>query len=479
MEFLTLGIQCLSLLILFSTTSSLSETLHTIPRLTPFYRSNLRRPESSSFNILPQEFKTYYYNQTLDHFNYRPQSYATFKQRYIVNSKYWGGAQSNSPILAYLGAESSIDYDPLDIGFLTDNAPHFKALLVYIEHRYYGESIPFGTTEEVLKNENIRGYFNSAQTLADYAEVLLYIKKKYWAQDSLIIVAGGSYGGILASWFRLKYPHVALGALASSAPILYFDNITPQNGYHSIVTKDFREVSESCYQTIRKSWSIIDKIASKPDGLSILSRKFKLCQDLNSSRDLKNYLVLRYSVAAQYDAPPECPVTEVCGGIDGAPKGSHILDRILAGFFASERNQSCYSVPTGTGIWGWTWQCSTFGVPPRPHWITTYYGGQDIKLVLNKFGSNIIFSNGLRDPYSSGGVLENISDTILAVYTYNNIFCLGVVGSHCLDILGESKTDPDWLTEQRKREVDIIQGWITKYYADLQAKPSRSRRQIN
>nr|GME11670.1 lysosomal Pro-X carboxypeptidase-like [Ipomoea batatas] len=492
MEFLTLVIQCLSLLILFSTTS-LSETLHTIPRLTPFYLSNLRRPESSSFNILPPEFRTYYYNQTLDHFNYRPQSYATFKQRYIVNFKYWGGAKSNSPIFAYLGAESSIDYDPLDIGFLTDNASRFKALLVYIEHRYYGESIPFGTTEEVLKNENIRGYFNSAQALADYAEVLLYIKKKYSAQDSPIIVVGGSYGGMLASWFRLKYPHVALGALASSAPILYFDNITPQNGYYTIVTKDFREVSESCYQTIRKSWSIIDKIASKPNGLSILSRKFKLCQDINSSRDLKDYLVLRYSVAAQYDAPPEYPVTEVCGGIDGAPKGTHILDRIFAGFFATEGNQSCYSIPTGTGIWGWTWQkCSEmvfpigcgdgdtmffpapfnlqqfsqncinlFGVPPRPHWITTYYGGQDIKLVLNKFGSNIIFSNGLRDPYSSGGVLENISDTILAVYTRN--------GSHCLDILGESKTDPVWLTEQRKREVDIIQGWITKYYADLQA----------
>ena len=45
---------------------------------------------------------------------------------------------------------------------------------------------------------------------------------------------------VLASWFRLKYPHVALGALASSAPILYFDDITPQNGYYSVVTKDFR-----------------------------------------------------------------------------------------------------------------------------------------------------------------------------------------------------------------------------------------------
>ncbi|XP_031104382.1 lysosomal Pro-X carboxypeptidase-like [Ipomoea triloba] len=234
--------------------------------------------EVGTGNELPKQFKTYYYNQTLDHFNYGPQSYATFKHRYIVNSNFWGGAQSNSPIFAWLGAESSIDSDPLGIGFLTDNAPRFKALLVYIEHRYYGESIPFGTMEEAMDDDTTRGYFNSAQALADYAEVLLYIKKEYSAQDCPVIVFGGSYGGMLASWFRLKYPHVSLGALASSAPVLYFDDITPQNGYYSIVTKDFREVSESCYQTIKKSWSIIDKIASKPYGLSILRRKFKLCR---------------------------------------------------------------------------------------------------------------------------------------------------------------------------------------------------------
>ena len=45
---------------------------------------------------------------------------------------------------------------------------------------------------------------------------------------------------VLASWFRLKYPHLALGALASSAPVLYFDDITPQDGYYSVASKDFR-----------------------------------------------------------------------------------------------------------------------------------------------------------------------------------------------------------------------------------------------
>ncbi|KAK4856815.1 hypothetical protein QYF36_021637 [Acer negundo] len=103
-----------------------------------------------------------------------------------------------------------------------------------------------------------------------------------------------------------------------------------------------------------------------------------------------------------------------------------------------------------------------YGVSPRSHWVTTYYGGHDIKLILQRFGSNIIFSNGLRDPYSSGGVLENISDSIVAVRTVN--------GSHCLDILPADKSsDPDWLVKQRKIEVEIIEGWIAKYYSDLKA----------
>lgn len=46
-----------------------------------------------------------------------------------------------------------------------------------------------------MKNESARGYFNSAQAIADYAEVLVYLKKKLSAKNSPIIVIGASYGG--------------------------------------------------------------------------------------------------------------------------------------------------------------------------------------------------------------------------------------------------------------------------------------------
>ncbi|KAI6669919.1 hypothetical protein NL676_004804 [Syzygium grande] len=132
--------------------------------------------------------------------------------------------------------------------------------------------------EEALNDANVRGYFSSAQALADYAAIIIYVKQNLKASSSPVIAVGGSYGGMLALWFRLRYPHVALGALASSAPILYFDNIPPQDPYYSVVTKDFKDTSETCYQTIGDSWSEIDRVANEPNGLSNLSKMFKTCK---------------------------------------------------------------------------------------------------------------------------------------------------------------------------------------------------------
>lgn len=494
MEFQSLFL--LQLLLLFSLTTATAKHLHNIlPRLSPIGpRVWLDHPDQNLGESVREDFETFFYNQTLDHFNYRPESYDTFPQKYLINSKHWGGSGTDcsAPIFVYLGAEASINGSVDTIGFLVDTAVHFKSLVAYVEHRYYGESIPFGLGDEAFKNASTLGYFNSAQAIADYAEIIIHIKKKYQAENAPVIVIGGSYGGMLASWLRLKYPHIALGALASSAPVLYFDDITPQDGFYSIVSKGFREASETCYQTIRKSWDVIDEVASKPCGLLNLSKIFHTCRQLKYASELKNYLIDMYTTAAQYNAPPTYRVNKVCGGIDGGGFGDDVLARIFAGIVAYEGNRPCYvNTPAYQSALpgGWRWQrCSemvmplgigndsmfqpipfdieaytehckqTYGVPPRADWVTSYYGGHNISLVLQRFGSNIIYSNGLRDPYSIGGVLRSISDTIVAVNT--------VKGSHCLDILFANNTDPDWLVEQRNSEINVIQKWIDEYYHD-------------
>nr|GMD15952.1 lysosomal Pro-X carboxypeptidase-like [Ipomoea batatas] len=130
---------------------------------------NLRRSLAEEDSIL-SSLETFYYNQTLDHFNYQPQSFVTFPQRYLINSKYWGGG--DAPIFVYLGGEDVLEDDIKLFGFIHESAPRFKALVVYLE-----------------------------------------------------------------------YPHVAVGALASSAPILYLDEIVPPDGFFQIVSRDYRVIN--------------------------------------------------------------------------------------------------------------------------------------------------------------------------------------------------------------------------------------------
>lgn len=122
----------LSLLILVFTFSASAFALN-MPRLGTLPRTMQHEPQTISSISHLEYFKTYYYNQKLDHFNYRLDSYTTFKQKYVINYRYWGGANARAPIFAYLGAEFPLDEEFPNIGFLSDNAPRFKALQVYIE----------------------------------------------------------------------------------------------------------------------------------------------------------------------------------------------------------------------------------------------------------------------------------------------------------------------------------------------------------
>ncbi|KAG0572079.1 hypothetical protein KC19_VG066300 [Ceratodon purpureus] len=478
---------------------------------------NLRRPrfphhayrgswtaadESLAGSESPVTYSVEYYTQVIDHFSFRREG--GFQQRYLIEKKHWKGAAELGPIFMYCGNEGDAEWFAKNSGFLWEIAPQFGALILVPEHRYYGKSMPYGTTEASYKDADTLSALTSEQALADFATLVTDLKRNLSAEASPVVLFGGSYGGMLAAWMRLKYPHIAIGAVAASAPILQFEDIVPSDTFYKIVSADFKLESTSCFNTIRESWDVIEKIASKNGGLQDLSKQFHMCRDLNASWELRDWLESAYSYVAMVDYPiptsfmtplPAYPIREICRAVDGLPNDFDILSRIFAGvsiYYNYTGQVDCFltSDPGNDdiGVTGWNWQActemvmpmssnsnnsmfapydwnlegfmdscaKTYGVRSRPSWITTTYGGKNIKEVLKNFGSNMLFSNGLLDPWSGGGVLENISSSIVAL--------VAPEGAHHLDLRAATKIDPDWLIEQRAAEVAHIAKWIAEYH---------------
>lgn len=120
-----------------------------------------------------------------------------------------------------------------------------------MQHRYYGESIPYGSREEALKNASIRGYFNSVQAIADYAEIILHIKETFNALNSPVIVIGGSYGGS-----RWLFPALPFIYNITSKKIISFINFLVNTSFIS------KYLSELLKQMIDLSFKFFKKILS-------------------------------------------------------------------------------------------------------------------------------------------------------------------------------------------------------------------------
>uniref|UniRef100_A0A3Q1JLL3 Uncharacterized protein n=1 Tax=Anabas testudineus TaxID=64144 RepID=A0A3Q1JLL3_ANATE len=76
-------------------------------------------------------------HQPLDHFN--RQDVSTFPQRFFVNDAYW--QRPDGPVFLFIGGEGPIyEFDVL-AGHHVDMAEEHRALLLAVEHRFYGDSI--------------------------------------------------------------------------------------------------------------------------------------------------------------------------------------------------------------------------------------------------------------------------------------------------------------------------------------------------
>ena len=220
--------------------------------------------------------------QPLDHFDaLEPR---TWRQRYFANTEHFDAAGSARPTLAFLcvGGEGP----PFTPDVVTTGGPHCAlavemaktrgALVLALEHRFYGPSQPTGD----LAVASLR-FLSSEQALADLAAFVEFATAEFGLSPpaprgaTRWVAFGGSYPGMLAGWARVKYPHLIHAAVASSAPV---QASLAMPGYDRVVGEALLETdvggSAACLTEVKEAFKALGEEMASAEGRRRVERAF-------------------------------------------------------------------------------------------------------------------------------------------------------------------------------------------------------------
>ncbi|KAH7971134.1 hypothetical protein HPB49_019341 [Dermacentor silvarum] len=425
-------------------------------------------------------YKEHVFRTKIDHFGFHNNE--TFEIRYAVADQFWDAKRG--PIFFYAGNEFFMESFIENTGLMWEWAPEMKALIIFVEHRFYGKSMPFD--QESSKRLPYLGYLTTEQALADYADLLIHIKGTLpGAANCPVVAFGGSYGGMLAAWMRMKYPHLVTASLSSSAPLLMFPGLSPCSAFNRAITYAYGQEGPLCAKTVRKSWAIIESKFSSDESVKALRNKFKLCQELRTTDYVKLrdwlhdvYMVLamlNYVDASTLLTPlPANPVKVSEVSASSVPrkvclKMATSEDRIgadvstlhnlteLAVMECTELTMPTCSDGITDMFYPQVWNSTKFAqgcerkfaVRPDFYRGVMSFGGKNVGSA-----SNIIFSHGDLDPWSSVGIRDSPSDSLPVIMISG--------AAHHSDLRFSTDSDPVALKAARELEKAHVLRWLAQ-----------------
>ena len=279
-----------------------------------------------------------------------------------------------SPALRASLARSQVELYVQNTGLMWESADEFNADLLFIEHRFYGKSTRPGLPLR---------YLSTSQALDDFAHVIEHVQRQYGRHRALPVIGfGGSYGGMLGTFFRYKYPSLVDGVIAASAPIFtYVDEDYDAYGFARTVTEDALREDPVCAETARRAWAAM--LEAPP---AVLAEKIRWCdastlkrrEDVRRAVDwlseawdmmaMGNY-PYESSYLTQGAAMPAWPIRVACrllssegggGAGNGAPavsSASSLIEAMVAAvgvYYNASGTADCYGRES---ISMWDYQC--------------------------------------------------------------------------------------------------------------------------
>ncbi len=457
--------------------------------------------------------------QPLDHFAFNPATAAaTYQQRFYVYDDYF---VPGNPVFFYTGNEADVGLYVNATGLMWENAEAFGALIVFAEHRYYGASLPahWETDKSHLSHElaladfaglvaHIRATMGAADSPfiafgGSYGgKLAAWMRSKYPAAVEGAISASAP---LLA--FRGEHPD--------------WDS----QAYYRVITRTAASYSTACANNVKAVFPALDAAARTARGRAGLGSAFSLCappadayetsmlkyfvRDAWDTMSMGNYPFPSNYISFPYTLPAY-PVGLACAELaDPALAKTKNPSTLFAAVSAAvsvlynvSGTETCFDLPKypdparpglpNDGQWDWQWctellpdsfwfstdgqrdmfwpneynatliaaHCEkAWGVTPRTNWIANEYGGR----ALLRGHSNLVFSSGSYDGWSSGGIATNVSARDITSLMVEG-------GGHHLDLMFSHPNDPPSVKAVRAFELAAIKRWIAGYDGRVNAK---------
>lgn len=443
-----------------------------------FYNERyLAKLANSDWEVAQHLIQEKTYQQLIDHSNVQ---LGTFTQRYYVDESF--STSKDSPVFYYICGESECTQRSLT-GAVRTLAQKYHAKLIALEHRYYGKSLPFAK----LSTDNLK-YLTTESALQDLAQ----FQKDMSIQNQWTgkwIAFGASYPGSLAAYYRMKYPQLVSGALASSAPVMAKEDFEE---YDAHVTK---VLGKECADKVRSVIHEVEEVVrhNQKDRIDQYKKLFE-AEDIKDNRDFLYALADMVAAVVQYGRVYElCDVmAEKQNPLDAyvsfakfeyALLDMRAIDLVPEGSLNEDSNKN-----SSSNMRQWLYQsCSEYGywqnanhdpekssrssllnldysrnVCTRLFNIQAsngdYINDNFYAPLLNYSVSHIFFTNGSTDPWSNLSLTTkngNATNPYLDYYTIEG-------AAHADDLSAVKVSDSATLREARQKLDGLIKQWLAK-----------------
>jgi len=407
--------------------------------------------------------------QTLDHF---VPSSSPFSQRYYVNNSFWKGPQG--PAFLIIGGEGEMSGNTVISGAVVNLAQQYGATVFALEHRFYGESVPFD-----LLNSTALSYLTIEQALADLVNFQASMVSQYNLSSSTKwVFFGCSYSGALAAWYRLKYPQFTFGVLAGSAPV---EAVLDFYQYDQVVSASLGPI---CAAAVHNATLQIQDLLFNNETNSDIRARLG-CMEVTDDVAVLYVLADTIAYAVQYSHS----VSQVCANFTNS---TNLVDTYVnfVNFLYNTTDSTCVSfdissytnetVNPSDNMRQWMWQsCLQVGYfqtapqnnslrstlidvawhlqvceklfngasnEPRVGWTNSVYGGDTLST------SNTIFTNGALDPWKALSVVNSKAPSV------PSIMIEGV--AHCANWYGPRSTDSPALIAARAQVAAYVGAFL-------------------